>query len=324
MKPHLFYLLRFLALTSAANTSPLLLNDTEVVNTAAHVGAIDPRFTIEAYFNGPKLPLVSCLVSTVDFLVVLALQDFSGSMGEAAWKIDDYPEVGIVVAPGTVGGRIEVRFVMWGLRQGAAHMIRLIRFQAVTFTLSWEGEKVGTIELVAWPSASQGTHTNSTWNPTQPSNLSIDNPPSSLSLLPQNATITTTNTQNGHLRVRTILTGSAVPLFDVFLLVMAVLVGAAELGPRERLRYYAFPATGAGLRIAFTESVPARTSPPFLEVRWLIRSMAFIPRCMVKMGASKEAEVFVEVDHVSVAEGLLGKNGGGIGLMNVDSNESVS
>lgn len=105
---------------------------------------------------------------------------------------------------------------------------------------------------------------------------------------------------------------------------MAVLVGAAELGPRERLRYYAFPATGAGLRIAFTESVPARTSPPFLEVRWLIRSMAFIPRCMVKMGASKEAEVFVEVDHVSVAEGLLGKNGGGIGLMNVDSNESVS
>ena len=136
MKPHLFYLFRFLAFTSAAITSPLFLNDSEIVNTAAHVGTIDPRFTIEAYFNGPKLPLVSCLVSTVDFLVVLALQDFSGSMGEAAWKIDDYPEVGIVVAPGTEGGRIEVRFVMWGLRLGAAYMIRLIRFQAVTFTLS--------------------------------------------------------------------------------------------------------------------------------------------------------------------------------------------
>ena len=177
---------------------------------------------------------------------------------------------------------------------------------------------------MAWPSASQGTHTNSTQNPTQPSNLSIANPPSSLSLLSRNATITTTNTQNGHLRVRTKLTGSAVPLFDVFLLVMAVLVGAAELEPRERLRQYAFPATGAGLRIAFTESLPARTSPPFFEVQWLIRSMAFIPKCMIKLGAFKGAVVFVEVDHVSVAEGLLGKNKGGIGLMNVAANVSVS
>lgn len=33
------------------------------------------------------------------------------------------------------GGRIGLRFVIWGLRHGSAHMIRLIRFQAVTFTL---------------------------------------------------------------------------------------------------------------------------------------------------------------------------------------------
>lgn len=139
MKSLLLFPVIILVLTSAAIISPLvLLNTSDIVNTVVNrpvVGAPDPRFSIEASFNGPKLPPISCLMNSVEILVVLGLRDFSGSMEEVAWKLDEYPEVGMVISPSTESGRIELRFVIWGLSQGAAQMMNLIRFQAVTFTL---------------------------------------------------------------------------------------------------------------------------------------------------------------------------------------------
>lgn len=137
MKILLLSLYKFLVLTSAAVISPLVfLNTSHNVANRPFIGVPDPRFKIEVSFDGPKLPLISCLMNTVKFLVVLGSQDFSGSMEQMVWKLDDYPEVGMVIWPRTEGGRIERRFVIWGLSQGAAHMIHLIRFQTVTFTLS--------------------------------------------------------------------------------------------------------------------------------------------------------------------------------------------
>ena len=137
MKGLLFYLI---IPTSAAVIPPLVsLNISGLASTAANgpaVGTPDPRFQIEASFEGPKLPLISCLMSAVELLMTLGMQDFSGSMGKAAWNLDSYPQVGMVISPITYGGTIEHRFVIWGISQGAAHMIHLIRFQAVTFTLS--------------------------------------------------------------------------------------------------------------------------------------------------------------------------------------------
>ena len=139
MKPLLLPLCNFVALISAAVISPLVfLNATEDLNTVADrpiIGSPDPRFKIGVSFDGPRLPLISCLMNTIDLLVILGLQDFSGSMEEASWKFDDYPEVGLFISPRMKGGRIELPFVIWGLSQGAAHMIHLNRFQAVTFTL---------------------------------------------------------------------------------------------------------------------------------------------------------------------------------------------
>lgn len=139
MKLLLLPLCNFIVLISAAAISPLVfLNTTEDLNTVADrpiIGSPDPRFKIEVSFDGPKLPLISCLMNIVDFLVILGLQDFSGSMEKVSWKLDDYPEVGMFISPRMEGGRIERRFIIWGLCQGAALMIRLIRFQAVTFTL---------------------------------------------------------------------------------------------------------------------------------------------------------------------------------------------
>ena len=134
------YLLGFLVFASVAVTNPLaLLNTSHVAGDAADqplVGSPDPRFSVEVHFAGPKLPLISCLMSTVDFLVVLGSQDFWGSTKGVSWKLANYPELGMFVSPRSEGGEIERRFVIWGLGQGIGQMIRLNRFQAATFALS--------------------------------------------------------------------------------------------------------------------------------------------------------------------------------------------
>lgn len=190
-----------------------------------------------------------------------------------------------------------------------------------------EGEEVGTIELVDWPTTqytSRGPIADSTQNLTQQSNLSIVKRPSSLSVFPEDTNITAENAQDRHLIVRAKLTGSTVPLFDVFLLVMAVLVDVANLGATEHLRDYASPANAAGAEIEFKEPVPARTSPPFFEVQWLMETMAIIPQYMIKKGVFKEALVLVELDGVKVADGFLGTKEAGVRLTNVNYNGSVS
>ena len=134
-----FYLFEFLVLTLAATTSPfVLLNTSQYVDTVATrpvLETADPRLTVEVKFDGPKFPLISCLMSTVEFLAFLGSKDFSGSMEKVTWKLGRYYEFGIVVAPSTVGGSIERRFVIWGLSLGVDYLIHENHFQAVNFTL---------------------------------------------------------------------------------------------------------------------------------------------------------------------------------------------
>lgn len=189
-----------------------------------------------------------------------------------------------------------------------------------------EGEEVGTIELVDWPttqSTGRGTYTNWMQIQTQQSNLSIVQSMSSPSVFPQNKNVTAENLQDPELIVRIMLTRSTVPLFDVFLLVIAVLVDAAQMGATKRLQDYTSLATAAGVEIFFKGPVPARTSPPFFEGQWLMKTMATIPQYMIRKGAFKEAAVLVEIDGVRVADGFLGFREAGVGLRNVNSNISV-
>ena len=138
MNLHL-YLFEFLVLTLAAATSPFVLlntsRDVATVATRPVLETPDPRLTVEVHFDGPKFPLISCLMSTVEFLVFLGSKDFSGSMKKVTWKLGRYREFGLVVAPSTVGGSIERRFVVWGLSLGVDYLIHENHFQAVNLTL---------------------------------------------------------------------------------------------------------------------------------------------------------------------------------------------
>ena len=138
MNLHL-YLFEFIVLTLASATRPFVpLNTSRDVDTVATRPALetpDPRFKVELQFDGPKFPFISCVMSTVEFLAFLGSEDFSGSMEKVTRKLGRYREFGLVVAPSTVGGSIERRFVIWGLGLGVDYLINENHFQAANFTL---------------------------------------------------------------------------------------------------------------------------------------------------------------------------------------------
>ena len=187
-----------------------------------------------------------------------------------------------------------------------------------------EEKTVGTIELEAWPSTqytSLGNHIGSMQSLVRESNSSLDRPLSNLYVAPENTTIAA---RHPKLTVRIELTRSVVHALDVFLLVIAVLVDAAEKGAAKVLRDYESPMNAGSLWINFEEPVPVRTSPPFFTAKWLMRAMAIIPEHMIRKGVFQEALVMVEVDDVSVADGFLMVKQAGVGFKDVKSNISVS
>lgn len=142
MKRILCHLPSFLLLISAAVIPPplILSNSSGLASTAASVplgSPVDPRFTITARFDGPKLQPIPCLVTTVKLLEKLGIGDFWADMARTEIKFDDYEHVGVVISPERWrdGGRISNRFVIWGLGRGVTNMVLLNRFQKVTFDL---------------------------------------------------------------------------------------------------------------------------------------------------------------------------------------------
>ena len=122
-----------------------------------------------------------------------------------------------------------------------------------------------------------------------------------------------------------LLTETSVQAYDVFLLAIAVIVDLAPLEATLPLHTYKSPQIAANIVAVFQEPPPARTSAPFFEAHWLISAMAMIPEYMIKKGRFREAYAFIEVDGVRVANGFLGANVGGEGLMaGVRGNISVS
>ena len=178
---------------------------------------------------------------------------------------------------------------------------------------------------MAWPS---GRHVQSTQDVTQQPKLSFVNSSSEIQVFSEEKNITSEISEDPKLKVRIMLAEAYIPAFDVFLLAITVLVDAAEMRPKKRLRGYTSQAVSAGsgppARIVFEEPIPARTSPPYFEVEWLMLTMSLIPNYMIRKGVFQEAVILVELDGLSIADGFLMGRLPGVGMTNVGSNVSVS
>ena len=81
-------------------------------------GDIDPAFGLIPVFGGIKLRAVPCLLSAVNFLLQLGLEDFEGLIPETAFRLDSHPQVEIVVIPDDESVDIPRKYAIWGLSVG--------------------------------------------------------------------------------------------------------------------------------------------------------------------------------------------------------------
>ena len=298
----------------------------QAIRRKPDIGTADPRFSISSVFHESKIPIFSYLMNTVKMLSRLALEDFSGTLDASSWDSRDYPEVGIDILPVEGARRIERRFAIWGLDQGAAIMMRNKPYHTASFTLEWSGAPVGSIEIIPWPMSSS-TDLNDSQTVAQvldyQSTTPFDNDSDARSRCFQGAHLEAID-DNQRLKIQGCLVGSAMEPFDVFVTVNAILAEVAEKGPTQRISDYVSPESDPRVQISFWTPSPAPSSPPFFEVQWLIRATALIPGFMIKKGSFAEAVFSIEVDGIQVADAHLDKRRFIMSLPSPESNISIS
>ena len=319
----------FLTGVSAAVIDPLSsLNSSKdhyAISQQTSVGAPDPRFDFSASLEGPNIPMISYLMNTVEALVKLSLEDFSGTMKSASWRMADYPEVGMTILAPYGKKSIERRFVLWGLSLGAAFMMDNKRFRTGTFTLKWNGVSVGTIMIIPWPYIQHATV--GAFNGTTQGLIRANLPTVNTSAITPACTggVNAMGTINDeHLRIQACLTGSTLDLVGVFRLVNTVLVDVAVKDPTDRVHNYVSPRGTPGVLISFIVPTKPPLGPPFFEVQWLVEVMASIPDFLIKKGLFQELLLLVDVDGVRVAEGFLKKIRPSVDLSSQNPNISIS
>lgn len=181
-----------------------------------------------------------------------------------------------------------------------------------------KGKMFGKIELVAWPDAAR---IKSTQNLDQQPHQSFVIPASDLSVLTNTTNITAENVGDPEVNVQITAFGLKLDLFTFFLLIFAVLVDTAEMGPTKRLGAYTSPEDATSLQIAFETPTPAPMRSPYFKAGWVMMAAAMIPDYMIRRGVFREASIKIHVDGVFVANGFLRPK---VGLMNVNSSLSVS
>lgn len=310
-------------------TASALSNGNNTLVTSPTVGAVDERFKVVPTFDGPRLPVISCLMNIVKSLEALAYMDFSGYMQEERWSLSDHREVSIIISPEASESTMGRRYAVWGLQQAATTMIDLERFQSVRLSLLYDEVEVGTIKIGFRPRPGKpgvtiaSSAANNTQALSQQRNVTFLNDTASTSENQENGNPIQAKGDKG-LKVLATLTGSTVAPWDVFLLIIGVIAEAAELEYDERLHSYVSSRSIPRVEITFMEATPPRTTPPFLEAHWLIEAMAMIPDCMIRKGVFMEALLILEVNGVDVASGFLGTKDAAAGLSPANSNISVS
>jgi len=309
-------LLALAALTSAATTPPadtisLAGIDMPILN-ATSPRAIDPRFTVTRQYQLPDLDVDQCLLNVIDCLATYAVLNFTDSTEVLPHVNPRYPGVTIVPRATTAGGRIESRFLVWGLYTGIRGMVFHDIYQTVEFTLKRDNEVVGYIKIMKPETQSSLPVSNSTNGLTLPpgGELSLRSRPISRNdeyLV--NTSDTPDNPDFHHLSVD--FTGFGQPLQknDIYMAILKTLVYIAPFDRNQRLQNFGVAAPApfdATLRIVQYRPPPPASAQTFSYI-WAARSLVAVPQILMQLGRWTEASFEVVVDGVPVGKGAIVK-----------------
>ena len=264
---------------------------------------IDPDFVLIPKFKGRKLFPVSCLLAAVDAALQLALGDFEGTVPKKmVFKLDDYPQVEIVLLPYHEEGRSTLpwKYAVWALNHSITLMIRNGNYQSSVFFILQKDHGLGALSYsLTQPLQGLEDSNNKSVSSLDESSLSPD----------LNITAATDSSNyvasSPDLRIFFKLYGSKVALNDIFITSLDLLRAFAVFPRSARIDAGVTHVRTGNLYIKYYDpNNPPRTSlnPPYFKNEWLLRALSLTPGYMVKLQLFKEVVILASVDKVIIAE----------------------
>ncbi|KAL9063555.1 MAG: hypothetical protein Q9161_009415 [Pseudevernia consocians] len=301
-------------LTPGTDAATLAALTAGVNNSTLGIPIPPPEFDLTYEIGGPKLRITSCLMNTIAALKELALGDWDGKVIDGTeYRLDNYPEVSIIMTTPRRRRNVQARFVMWAICLGVYDMISKKKFEFAQFEMSWKGQLLGWVQVVNHPPSAdlktEGMRANSTMDLGNKS-ATLPSPNRTLRLEPINITnIVTMGKVDDPAEARLNVTfepiGVTLGVYDVFVPIMSGLTDMAKLPSTFQSSGLIIGLEGFKGFICILPSLPLRTSPPFMEYAWLIRAITRIPSYMLEKSRFGEINMNIAVDGVNVGFGSL-------------------
>lgn len=307
--------------TNSLNVASEIFNasslNSRLPNLTAGIPDPPPNFGLEYNIGGAKLNVTACLMNTISALKELALGDWLAAIADGTeYRLDSYPEVGIVFNTARRKRTIQARCVIWAIVLGVYSMIDRKRFEFAQFEMSWDREVIGWVHVVDQPSAlgltrTVGIESNETIGFEERAvNPRMTNNTKGLDVVDVTNIINTsdlTDTEDSRLTLSFGAFGNTLSIFDVFVPVMVGLSDLAANPSTHTAPGLVVALQGRRTGICMFPTIPERTSPPFLEYRWLIRALVRIPMYMFQEHMFGDVNIKMDVDGIGVGWGRLSK-----------------
>ncbi|KAL8791756.1 MAG: hypothetical protein Q9195_005632 [Heterodermia aff. obscurata] len=265
----------------------------------------DTRFQITPHYWGPQLRSTGVLISALDAMANLALNNFSAGLPETIFDFEEQPGVAIAILPldWQRGGEMQRRFAVWGLYLAVFDMMKRSRYTCNTYHLFWEGTEVGTLGFV------RGV--------IRPGLLSLGNG----STVPVINATDLPVVADPVFALNVELKGKMMPINDVFIAVLGALSDLAAC-PDKNARVvsgYSYRQAPVMAYLSFgTFGYRPLDPPPFLTFTHVIEALAHLPLVMFERRVFSEADMMLKLDGKDVGRGLLRQlrplGGGGEGV----------
>lgn len=311
----------YLSLTETATIADgtTLLTPSHSIITSSNITTliepVDPRFKIEIAYGTHQFNAISCLMTAVNVLAILADVNYFGKIRDLHYTMAQYPDFVITMQP--VGPEVEIenRIAVWALYYGVKTIVEDGKFRDCEVAIYWDDKLVAsaTFKNPKHPQASVVGHFNSTRTSNESTQILTG---SNSGTLASNSTANIeANTPAGdpiNTQLKVIFHSSpeaqSLSYIEVFITVMATLKDLAQFSSTERMPFLVSSA-GAGYlaRMSFPAEDPPRTRPPYFEVRWAIEAVRQVPGWQLTRGRWCEVGFALMIGEVFVGSGALGK-----------------
>ncbi|MCJ1460595.1 hypothetical protein MMC28_010977 [Mycoblastus sanguinarius] len=249
-------------------------------------------------------------MNAVNAMSKLALGTFDERIQPVIYSLDNYSDVKILIQDNPEKGTLKTSYVVWGIHSAILTMVTSNQFKTAIFYLKWNGDTVGWLVLGQSNVQLNIVGGNNTQSLIQRSEVS-----SLLNFTQKNITDISVYTNDTgvsadpRMKVFIEYNGQDVPIYGLFLTVLSGLEYAVQFPSTAQVHPFAVwsETTMSNTLAEFRNHETSRTTPPFLEYRWIIQSLAGLPAYMLRKRRFAETLWVMEVDGVPVGDGYIKK-----------------